>query len=293
MRIAPGSIAIALLATVVPATARSQTPYAGCVDRLHRPVATIPDESLPSAASAYIDNGRPVIYWNAKRLTGASETARTFIYLHECAHHVLGHLYKANDRRWENEADCWAIQHLVDGGAMRGHNVVALERELADWPADPMHLGGRQLVQSLQHCIAIRTDHRAWTAVLDGFLEASRDSFVSIRRSRVPGAAPPVYETTLDPPGTYDCMIRDDASVVCSIFEGRTPSATAKQYHRIAGILRDWMQGNWTVEERPAPGTPDPLQLYGMDRESGTQISLIATDHFELFIVFQPASRGS
>ena len=48
---------------------------------------------------------------------------------------------------------------------------------------------------------------------------------------------------------------------------------------------------DWTIAERPAPGTANPLQLHAMNHASGSQMSLIATDHFEVVWVLQPASR--
>ncbi len=283
--------AVAAPLLLAAAAAAAQTPYSGCVDRLGRTVVTRDDNTMAAGGMATIVADTPVIYWNAHNLGPASESARTFIYLHECAHHRLGHLWKQNDPRWEREADCWAIQHMVEGGAMKGRHVVALEEELKNWPGDALHLGGTELVRSLQDCIDVKTDRRRWLAALDLFAQAARDSFASIRGNVIYGLSPPTYETTADVPGTYDCEIRDGAVVVCPLFDGRKAADVARRFREISTILRSWTDTSWTVLDRDRPGDADPLQLHAMSHATGAQISLIATAANRLFLILQPADR--
>lgn len=277
---------VATLSAVAPLHA--QQLYSGCIDRIGRPVTTIPAPALPSAGTATVVDGRPVIYWNPQAMRGASETARTFIYLHECAHHMLGHLYRPNDLRWETEADCWAIQHMVEGGAMHGRDVVALEEELARWPGDATHLGGARLVQSLNGCLDAKTDRRLWSAALDRLMEASRDSFASIRRAPIAGADTiPTYEAAVGPPGTYDCVIKPRGTLLCPLFDGRAERAATARFRAIARILRDWMGNRWTIVERDS-ALPE---LHAMDHAADAQISLVATEHHQIYFIFEPGSR--
>src|SRR5438034_203314 len=69
---------------------------------------------------------------------------------------------------------------------------------------DETHLGGEAQVRSLERCLSVRTDAKAWAAALDTVVVAARDSFSS-RRGRLLDAqsTPEVYEALLDLPGTY------------------------------------------------------------------------------------------
>ena len=51
-------------------------------------------DSLSYAGRATVrSDGTPVIYWNPKRQYSPQGVTQVYLYLHECAHHALGHVY--------------------------------------------------------------------------------------------------------------------------------------------------------------------------------------------------------
>jgi len=174
--------ALPLLALLLPSAARGQMPFEACRDRDDRLIPGVVDNTTSYAGLATHRDGRPVIVWNAKANRHLSDTEQIFIYLHECAHHRLGHLYlRGDDRRYEQEADCWSIQLMVDGGMIKGRHLAALERARRTVPGDATHLGGEAHIWSLRRCLEVPTDRKAWAAALDTLLRAAEDSFVASR----------------------------------------------------------------------------------------------------------------
>lgn len=123
-----GALVLALASLT--AQAQAQVPFDACRDRDDGPILGVVDNTMTHAAVATVRNGHPMIRWNSRTNGRLSQTEQIFIYLHECAHHTLGHLYHpaADDARDEREADCWAIQLMVDGGMIKGRHFQALER---------------------------------------------------------------------------------------------------------------------------------------------------------------------
>jgi hypothetical protein len=92
--------------------AHAQVPFEACRDRDNRPIPGVVDNAMAYAGMATVQNGHPVILWNAHSNGRLSQTEQVFIYLHECAHHSLGHLYHiAVDSRDELEADLGDSTH--------------------------------------------------------------------------------------------------------------------------------------------------------------------------------------
>src|SRR5687767_3085964 len=158
----------------------AQVPFNACLDRQGEVIPGIPDNTIAYAGIAAEQDGRPVILWNQKENRHLSQTEQIFIYLHECAHHLLGHLYHSPyGPAVELEADCWAIQLMVDGGMIKPRHLEVLERSRRNVRADATHLGGEAHIQSLARCLEMRTDPRAWAAALDTLIRAAQDSFAS------------------------------------------------------------------------------------------------------------------
>ena len=251
------SLSLRLLCTLVLALAnlatraQAQVPFEACHDRDNQPILGVVDNAMAYAGMATARNGHPVILWNAHINGRLSRTEQIFIYLHECAHHTLGHLYHtAVDARDEREADCWAIQLMVDGGMIKGRHFEELERSRRAVRGDNTHLGGEAHIRSLEECLSIRTDTKAWAAALDTVVSAVQDSFAA-RRGRLldSTSAPPVFEALLDVPGTYDCEIVGGA-LRCTVFAVRKDSAAEKRYQQLVKIFRAWLPSGWTFTEQ-------------------------------------------
>jgi hypothetical protein len=116
-------------ASLLPWRLNAQVPFEVCQDRQGNPIAGVVDNTTPYAGIATEQNGRPVILWNQRSNAVLSRTEQIFIYLHECAHHTLGHLYRQPyTPAVELEADCWAIQLMVDGGMIKARHLELLEK---------------------------------------------------------------------------------------------------------------------------------------------------------------------
>ncbi len=270
-----------------------QQSLSGCVDRAQRPVALVVDNALGWSGVATIENDRPVIYWNEHDMARASRSTQVFIYLHECAHHVLGHIWKPVSPRWEAEADCWAIQLMVEGGMVNGSQIDVIQRELRTSPGDANHLGGQDLMRSLAGCLDIKTDARAWAHALDRLEAASADSFRSVQGQNVPdpSATSGAYESDIDLPGTYDCEITPRRTVRCVIFAARKQQAVEARFRRIERILRDWFSPSWTAVTSAAGDAGIPGSLQAENSRSGAIIILAATNQRQIVFEFRSATE--
>ncbi|HSE27069.1 MAG TPA: hypothetical protein VLA95_02475 [Gemmatimonadales bacterium] len=269
----PVLAALALLGG--PGALRGQVPYDGCLDRFGRQIEGVVDNRLGWAGTAAMRNGNPIILWNEKALGTASGPMRLFVYLHECAHHALGHLWKLPSARNEEEADCWAYQLIVDGGIARGRHVDAIEREARLTRGDDIHLGGDARVRSLRRCLRIRTDRAAWRTSLDSLAAASADSFAGLRGKAFPGDPVGVYESLADLPGTFDCEVRDDV-FACVVFAARRGVDVRRRFDQLSRIIQDWLPGTWTSITR-GDAADARRELHAEDSRSGAGLSLVAS----------------
>ena len=263
---------ILLTALLLAPSAAAQTPFEACQDRNDRIIPGVVDNTVNYAALATIRDGQPIIVWNAKANQHLSETEQIFIYLHECAHHRLGHLYThGDDRRLELEADCWAIQLMVDGRMIKGKHLARLEQSRRTVTGDKTHLGGDAHILSLRQCLELRTDRKAWAAAMDTLLRAAPDDFRSSRGRAIDSvAATPVYESNYGAPGTFDCEVVGSA-VRCLLFASRDPKPAEQRYVRLVDILRRWLPAGWTSTEQPQAGGTVWL---AQDARTGTLVSL-------------------
>jgi hypothetical protein len=269
-----------VLTVAASAPAAAQLPFDGCIDRHDRPVRTVVRNDLGGwAGQATLVNDEPVIYWNADANGRLSRPAQIFIYLHECAHHMLGHLWKPNALKWEMEADCWAVQRMWESGMLDGQHIAVIERELRTTRADEHHLGGNALMRALQRCLDVKTDQDAWAAALTAFTAASRDGFAAIRGQAIPPhGASGRFETAVDLPGTYDCEITPAREVRCTVFAAREAQRTRTRHRELAKIIRAWLPPLWTTDERGTESDEGVTHSFvAEDGEHGIRIELVAT----------------
>jgi hypothetical protein len=292
---APGTL-VALLLALAGGTASAQAPYDACVDRRGTPIPSRTDNRMSYAGMATMEDGKPVIRWNRKLMDGAPEVEQAFIYFHECAHHNLGHLAFGDAPRMEVEADCWAIQLLVDGGLF-AHNLVdtLLERR-ATVQADMAHLGGDAHAWSLQRCLSLRTDREEWARALPPLLEAARDGFQGIRGAQLDGpaaGAPGVWASRLDLPGTYDCEVVGSQRLRCIIFVSRKQGPAESRYRKMIDVLGEVLPPEWPRAEN-ASKVPSLLRAFhARDPASATIVSLLlGRDAKVQFVVTPPAPAG-
>jgi hypothetical protein len=232
------------------------------------------DNTMAYAGMAAYQNGHPVILWNAHINQHLSRTEQIFIYLHECAHHTLGHLFHyALDVRDEQEADCWAIQLMMDGGMIQGRHLAALERSRRNVRGDETHLGGEAHVRHLEECLAVRTDRKAWATALDTVVRSAQDSFAGRRGRQLDSTrAHPTFEALVDVPGTYDCEVVG-ASLRCMVFAARKVKSAKERYGRLLKIVHAWLPPTWTSTERDEDDGSGRTFL-SQDADTGTLITL-------------------
>ncbi|HEU4799803.1 MAG TPA: hypothetical protein VFS94_04170 [Gemmatimonadales bacterium] len=279
---------MALLVWAAPLAA--QVPFEGCVDRWNKPVRGIVRGDLVWGGTATRVNGESVIYWNARN-NQASRTSQIFLYLHECAHHALGHLNKSRGARWELEADCWAVQLMWESGMIQGRHLRLLEQETSRSWGDDIHLSGAERTRSLTTCLELKTDREAWAAALDTMLQASEAGFVAIEGQSVPlpGQNSGVFETEVDLPGTYDCEIRQEREVRCVVFAARTHGRVSNRFDELSELIEHWLPDGWTASEISPADTGIVRQFVAQDSGAGQHFHLVATSNDRIVFTMFPS----
>jgi hypothetical protein len=273
------------LTLLAPPTAVAQVPYDACLDRNGQVIPGVVDNSMPYSGVATEQEGKPVILWNQKTNQVVSPTEQISIYLHECAHHTLGHLYRRPyTPAVELEADCWAIQLMVDGGMIKARHLAILEKSQRRMRGDAYHLGGEALLQSLQRCLDVRTDPKAWAEALKALVRAAQDSFATQRGRMLDStSADTVYESPLDAPGTYDCEVINGA-MRCIVFAAKKPGPAEDRFERLVKIVRSWLPVGWTSVKRVAPDGRERTFL-AQDGMTGTLLTLLLTRTSRVYLL--------
>jgi hypothetical protein len=263
------------IAAAWPCHGEAQVAFDECRDRTDQPIPVFTDNSIAYAGVATFRNGRPVILWNARTNRYLSATQRLFLYLHECAHHVLDHPYRGEVGLGEEQAaDCWAIQLMVDGSMIRPLQLRELERARGAVRGDDTHLGGEAHVRNLRECLERRKDPAIWAAALDTLVRAAGDDFAT-RRGRLVDSSgvTPVYEGLVEVPGTYDCEVIG-AAMRCLFFSARKSGAAAGRYRTLTRMLESWLPPRWTSAEQVS-ADPDRRRLWvARDLDTHTLLTL-------------------
>lgn len=115
MRALAFAVGLAVIALSLPARAGGLEvqPVIGgssmrCYDYRGAVVHTLRTTSLGDVGRASIIGRMPVISLDTHRLATLPAKLQIFFYMHECAHHVLGHIIRPTLES-EREADCWSI----------------------------------------------------------------------------------------------------------------------------------------------------------------------------------------
>ncbi len=110
-------VVIGLLAAA-PAWAGMKTQYS-CLDHYSKQVTVVKSRTGKSVEAAYTQGGLPVLRVNFYTLSKLEPSVllQEFMYFHECARHVLGHVVSEPQSEYEyeqqiNRADCWAANRL-------------------------------------------------------------------------------------------------------------------------------------------------------------------------------------
>ncbi len=115
-------------------------------------VRTTRATELGDVGRAQIITRIPIISLDPDRLRTLPPTMQIFFYMHECAHHVLGHTISPTPAS-ENEADCWAIKYGREAGLLSRLDVEGFGPYLADSKGSPFgHLPGPQREEHLLQC---------------------------------------------------------------------------------------------------------------------------------------------
>ena len=281
-------LVVALVLLAAPLAA--QVPYDACSDRADHHVPGIVRNDLGYGALATFEDGHPVIYWNQRSMEGLSRAYQLYLYIHECAHIRLRHIYHGESAGSEQQADCWALQLLIDGGILDGSQTGDLESDLRRVRGDATHDPGDVVLRRAAECRSARTDPRLWAAVLDSLSAASADSFRAIRGDRIREiTSRVVFETTLGAPGVFDCDLGPGAVYRCLLFASRSEKATAGAYRKTAKTFRKWLPEGWTAAERDGAAEGIEKELDLQDGRAGTTFTLALTTGSQLWFVARPA----
>lgn len=132
---------LALVAILVAGTAHAQgqgletQPVIGgnpmrCYDYRGAVVRTLHTTQLGDVGRASIIGRMPIISLDSDRLATLPQKMQVFFYMHECAHHVLGHVVRPTLES-EREADCWSINYGRTAGLFARVDVEGFAPHLA------------------------------------------------------------------------------------------------------------------------------------------------------------------
>jgi hypothetical protein len=123
-----------------------------CRDFRGTPVRFVEMTQLGDVGRALIITRMPVIALDPDRLATLPPALQILFYEHECAHHMLGHMF-TRTLTSETEADCWSINFGRDNGLFTRADVAAFAPYLAKSKGSPFgHLPGPERAAFLLSC---------------------------------------------------------------------------------------------------------------------------------------------
>ena len=173
MRLKPTALlallsAVAALAIAMPANAQKIEKWdqtvkqvkVKCIDYYRRPVLNVRNDTLNDVAFSDMMRHRgvhmgPMIIINYKMLARLSKPSQRFFIVHECGHHVLGHLYfRPPGPQAEREADCYAIRTLIRHEHFTFKDIEAVQNDMRKFGRKTIyHLNGGSRAKALLKCI--------------------------------------------------------------------------------------------------------------------------------------------
>lgn len=129
---------------------------AQCVDSRGYTIPEIPNYQLNDVALATrLNDGSPAIFFNPSITKNMAPPTRLFFTLHECAHHILGHINgSVVSVSKEQEADCWAIKMIVSRRLVSPKGFKKIQENIFDnSPGDATHIPGPQRAANLEKCL--------------------------------------------------------------------------------------------------------------------------------------------
>ncbi|MCC7253376.1 hypothetical protein [Hyphomicrobium sp.] len=101
-----------------------------CYDYRGAVVRTLKTTELGDVGRASIIARMPIISLDSDRMATLPAKMQVFFYMHECAHHVLGHVIRPTLES-EREADCWSINYGRAAGLFSRTDVEAFAPHFA------------------------------------------------------------------------------------------------------------------------------------------------------------------
>lgn len=279
------------LVIAVPVTLAAQAPFNACVDRTGALIPSKTNNKMGYGGMAGYEDDKPVIWWNKHNLDNAAEYQQLFLYMHECAHHTLGHIWGDQGLKQpgidEIEADCWGLVLMVEAGMIGPFQLDSLYIAEGRKSGDGEHLGGDEQVRSLRRCLSIRTDPDAWAAALPPIIQAAQAHFTGIRGRELEAAEgrDSIWESTLDLPGTYDCEVMGSRRLRCIVFVSKNQKPAVKRYEKLRDILTEWEPDGWSHVENPSPKPPFATAFHMQDASTGVVMSLLLSQDAKLYFV--------
>jgi len=125
-----------------------------CFDYRYIKVHQAPMLGLDGIAKAGVmRGGHPIILYDPQAVFSVGKQTEWFIFLHECAHHVLAHTTTASRIEFEQAADCWAIKKLSTFIGFSQKDLQLIQQQLIFMGVeDATHQSGRQRAENLQYC---------------------------------------------------------------------------------------------------------------------------------------------
>lgn len=134
-------LATLLLALLCGQAAAAETVvFESCFDGRGKTLHGVTDTRQAVLVRTVGQGNRREIHYNPEILPQLSSNARYFLYAHQCARQALNASATASTAQ-VRQADCLALNTLLDGGLLRPDDLPALQRELeffgADWDVLP------------------------------------------------------------------------------------------------------------------------------------------------------------
>ncbi len=123
-----------------------------CYDYRGALVRTLMTTDLGDVGRASIIARMPIISLDSDRMRSLPGKMQVFFYMHECAHHVLGHMLRPTLES-EREADCWSVNYGRWSGLLTRKDIEGFAPYLVRSNGSARgHLPGRERLAFLLTC---------------------------------------------------------------------------------------------------------------------------------------------